>query len=285
MRLVHLAGAEHPELALLREGSVVPLRPALPAGVVTLDDAIELGPGTLRAAADKLGDADGIPLAAASLAAPVLRPSKVLCIGMNYRDHAEEQGVELPDQPLLFAKFPSALTGPDSTIGWSPKLTSQVDWEAELAVVVGRRLRNVSAADASEGVFGYTAANDLSARDIQFGDGQWVRGKSLDGFLPLGPAVVTADSFDPSAKAIRSYVNGELMQDSSTDQLIFGVGEILSFLSRSFTLTPGDIVLTGTPAGVGAFRDPPVFLGDGDVVEIEIEGIGTLRNTMREVRD
>ncbi|MEZ5077236.1 MAG: fumarylacetoacetate hydrolase family protein [Solirubrobacterales bacterium] len=284
MRLVHLAGPEGPEPALIRKNGVVSLRPTLPAAVSTLDDAITLGAETLHAAAAELDGADATPLADVTLAAPLLRPSKVLCIGMNYRDHADEQGVELPSSPLLFAKLPSALTGPDSTVSWSSELTSQVDWEAELAVVVGRPLREVSPGAALEGVFGYTAANDLSARDIQFADGQWVRGKSLDGFLPLGPALVTADSYDPSAKAIRSRVNGKLMQNSNTDQLIFGVGEILSFLSRAFTLLPGDVVLTGTPAGVGAFREPPIFLGNGDVVEIEIEGLGTLRNLMREVR-
>lgn len=283
MKLVHLASPDGPEPALVVDDGAVSLRAGLPADVKTLDDAIALGAQGLQAAAGAVAGAEPVPLVGAPLASPLLRPSKVLCVGMNYRDHAEEQDVELPSQPLIFAKMPSALTAPDSVVSWSPELTEQVDWEAELAVVVGQRLRNASAGEAREGVFGYTAANDLSARDIQFADGQWVRGKSLDGFLPLGPALVTADSFDPDAKAIRSRVNGEQMQDSCTDQLIFGVGDILSFLSRSFTLLPGDLVLTGTPAGVGAFREPPVFLHDGDVVEVEIEGIGTLRNTMREL--
>ena len=218
----------------------------------------------------------------AQLAAPILRPSKVMCIGMNYRDHAEEQGIELPRSPVLFAKFPSSLAAPGEQIAWSRALTMEVDWEAELAVIIGKPLRNASREEGLASVFGYTAANDLSARDLQFSDGQWVRAKSLDGFLPIGPAITLAEQFDPSNKAIRSRVNGELMQESNTDQLIFGIGELLEFLSQSFSLLPGDLLLTGTPAGVGAFRDPPRFLADGDVVEIEIEGVGTLSNTMRE---
>jgi 5-carboxymethyl-2-hydroxymuconate isomerase len=163
-------------------------------------------------------------------------------------------------------------------------LTQRVDWEVELAVVVGRRMRRVAEADALAHVFGYSVANDVSARDIQFGDGQWVRGKSLDTFCPLGPVVVTADEVpDPQALGLWTRVNGETVQDSTTAQMVFGVAELLAFCSRSFTLEPGDVVLTGTPWGCGEFMDPPRSLGHGDVVEVEVEGIGVLRNEIAEV--
>lgn len=260
------------------DGGVVDVADA--AGYGTLDELIASGPAAWEAARAAISEAPTRP-GPRDLAAPLTRPSKIVCIGLNYHDHAVEQGLELPEAPLTFAKFPSALNAPDGVVEWSASITEQVDWEAELAVVVGRPLRRVDAAEALAGVFGYTAANDLSARDVQFSDGQWVRGKSLDGFLPLGPAVVTADEFgDPGGHRILARVNGEVMQDSSTDQLIFDIGDVLSRLSQSFTLLPGDLVLTGTPAGVGAFRQPPMFLGAGDVVEVEVEGIGVLRTTV-----
>jgi 5-carboxymethyl-2-hydroxymuconate isomerase len=184
-----------------------------------------------------------------------------------------------PERPLIFAKFPSALTGPDAELDWPEGLTEQVDWEVELAVVVGRRTRLVEPAEALDALFGYTAANDVSARDLQFTDQQWVRGKSLDSFCPLGPVIVTPDEFgDPQDKRLVTRVNGETMQDSSTAEMIFGVAEIVSFLSRFCTLEPGDLILTGTPSGVGHTRNPPVSMKAGDVVEVEIDGIGGLRN-------
>lgn len=220
----------------------------------------------------------------APLLHPLIAPSKIIGIGLNYRDHCEEQGVEPPDHPTVFAKFPSSLLGPGGVITWSTSLTQKVDYEGELAVVIGRVARNVSASEAYYYVFGYTVANDVSARDIQFGDKQWVRGKSLDTFCPLGPWVVTQDEIgDPMNLSIRTRVNGEIRQDSTTGNMIFDVATLIEFLSRSFTLLPGDIILTGTPAGVGIFRDPPLLLQDGDTVEVEIEGIGTLRNTCRTV--
>jgi 2-keto-4-pentenoate hydratase/2-oxohepta-3-ene-1,7-dioic acid hydratase in catechol pathway len=279
MRLAHVITESGATLAAIDGDEVV----LLPDIASTIDDLIAAGsPGLQRLEAAQCESAARMAIVDAQLAAPVLRPSKVMCIGMNYRDHAEEQGIELPRSPVLFAKFPSSLAAPGEEIGWSRALTMQVDWEAELAVIIGKPLRNASREEGLASVFGYTAANDLSARDLQFTDGQWVRAKSLDGFLPIGPAITLAEQFDPSSKIIRSRVNGELMQESNTDQLIFGIGEILEFLSHSFSLLPGDLLLTGTPAGVGAFRDPPRFLADGDVVEIEIEGVGILSNTMRE---
>lgn len=223
----------------------------------------------------------GVDLGAISdprLLAPV-RPSKVVAIGLNYRDHIEEAGLEEPKAPLVFAKFPSAIVGPDEPIVIDPAVAERVDWEVELAVVIGRAMRNVPAEQALAHVFGYTVANDVSARDVQFGDGQWVRGKSLDTFCPVGPWVVTADEIpNPQALRLRTRVNGETVQDASTDRMVFGVAELLAYCSRSFTLQPGDLVLTGTPWGCGEFMTPPRSLGDGDVVEVEIDGIGCLRN-------
>jgi len=222
------------------------------------------------------------PLASTELLAPVPRPGKVVAIGRNYREHANEEGVEPPSAPLVFSKWPSSVVGPGADIRWDPELTGQVDYEAELAVVIGRTARNVTEGAALDHVLGYTCLNDVSARDLQFGDGQWVRGKSLDTFCPMGPILVTADELtDPQDLAITCRVGDELLQDSRTSQMYFGVATIISYLSRSFTLEPGDVIATGTPAGVGAFRDPPRFLADGERVMVEIEGIGALVNTCR----
>jgi 2-keto-4-pentenoate hydratase/2-oxohepta-3-ene-1,7-dioic acid hydratase in catechol pathway len=217
---------------------------------------------------------------AGELAAP-LQPGKIVAIGLNYLDHIRESNLPRPAQPLVFAKFPSSVTGPGDAIVVDAELTAQVDWEVELGVVVGRRMRDVSVGAALDSVFGYTVGNDVSARDVQFSESQWTRGKSFDTFCPLGPVVVTADEIpDPQALALRTRVNGEVMQDSSTAEMLFGVAELLSFCSRSFTLEPGDLLLTGTPWGCGYFMDPPRALRVGDVVECEVEGIGTLRNTV-----
>ncbi len=216
--------------------------------------------------------------AGARLLAP-LRPPKIVAIGLNYRDHVIESGVDAPERPLVFAKFPSAVIGPDAEIEVDAELSERVDWEVELAAVVGRRMRNVSEADALDHVFGYTVANDVSARDVQFADVQWIRGKNLDTFCPLGPVVLTADELpDPQTVKLRTRVNGETVQDSSTAAMIFGVAELLAFCSRSFTLEPGDVLLTGTPWGCGDFMSPRRSLAPGDVVEVEAEGIGVLRN-------
>jgi 5-carboxymethyl-2-hydroxymuconate isomerase len=212
------------------------------------------------------------------LAAP-LRPGKIVAIGLNYLDHIRESNLPRPERPLVFAKFPSSVIGPGEAIELDRALTSRVDWEVELAVVIGRRMRRVPVPDALDHVLGYTVGNDVSARDVQFSESQWIRAKSFDTFCPLGPVVVTADEIpDPQALALRTRVNGEVMQDSSTAEMVFGVAELLSFCSHSFTLEPGDVVLTGTPWGCGEFMDPPRSLEAGDVVETEIDGIGTLRN-------
>ncbi|MBN1659703.1 MAG: fumarylacetoacetate hydrolase family protein [Anaerolineae bacterium] len=217
------------------------------------------------------------------LLAPVPNPSKIIAVGVNYLDHCRESGNQPPHSPVLFAKFPTAVIGPEQPIVWDPALTRQVDYEAELAVVIGREARHVPAPRALDVVFGYTCANDVSARDLQFSDRQWVRAKSLDTFCPLGPHLVTADEVpDPGALAIACRVNGVTLQDSSTSEMLFGVPALIEFITRAFTLLPGDVILTGTPAGTGAFREPPLFLQHGDVVEIEIEGLGTLRNPCHE---
>lgn len=224
-------------------------------------------------AATELGGIDEV-----TLRAPV-SPRKIVAIGLNYRDHIEEAGLDPPESPLVFAKFPSSMIGPGAPIVINPALTERVDWEVELGVVIGRSMRNVGTADALSHVFGYTVANDVSARDLQFADGQWVRGKSLDTFCPVGPWVVSPDEIpDPQALRLRTRVNGELVQDASTAQMVFSVAELLAYCSASFTLEPGDLLLTGTPWGCGEFMTPRRSLRDGDVVEVEIDGIGTLRN-------
>lgn len=209
--------------------------------------------------------------------APVTDPEKVVCVGLNYVDHAEEGDNPIPETPVLFSKFPTTVTGPDSTVSWDPALTEKVDYEAELVVVIGEETRRVDEREAFDHVAGYLVGNDLSARDLQHGDGQWVRGKSLDGFAPIGPELVTADEApDPHDRDIWTEVNGERLQDSSTANFIFGVDEIVSFCSRAFTLKPGDLVFTGTPPGVGVYREPPVLLGDGDEVTVGVDGLGEL---------
>ena len=209
---------------------------------------------------------------------PIERPQKIICIGLNYRDHAEEQGGELPERPLLFAKWPNTLIGPGDPIVL-PSITAKVDYEAELGVVIGARASRVSVGNALEAVAGYVCVNDVSARDLQFSDGQWVRGKSLDTFCPVGPALVPASEIpDPQALGIRAILNGQVMQDSTTANMVFGVAEVVAFISQAITLEPGDLIATGTPAGVGIFRDPQVLLEAGDEITIEIDGIGSLTN-------
>ena len=210
--------------------------------------------------------------------APVPRPGKVVCIGMNYRDHAREIGLGLPNAPTIFSKFSSCVVAPGEPVVM-PADSTQVDYEAELAVVMGRRATQVAADRAYEYVLGYTAFNDVTARDFQFGDLQWQRGKSCDTFAPMGPVIVTADEIpDPHTLRITLARNGIVMQDSNTSQMIFRVPQLIAFITRTITLEPGDVIATGTPAGVGFARKPPVFLETGDVMEVGIERIGLLGN-------
>lgn len=223
-----------------------------------------------------------IPLDRVQFGPPVSNPSKIIGIGLNYLDHIRESKGKIPEVPLLFAKFPNSLLAHNEKITWDPRLTKKVDFEAELAVIIGKTVFDCPEAEAMETIFGYTCANDVSARDLQFGDGQWVRGKSLDTFCPLGPWIVTSDEMpDPHALEIRCWVNGQIKQDSHTSQMIFKLPQLISFLSRHFTLSPGDVILTGTPHGVGAFRTPSFYLKDGDEVVVEIEKVGQLVNRCR----
>ena len=229
--------------------------------------------------------AKAIDISTNSVLLPPVRPGAFLCVGLNYLDHAHESQMELPKKPLLFAKAPNAINGHNQPIR-IPDGSQQVDFEAELAVVIGRTCHHVGAADAAQYVAGYTCTNDVSARDFQFADGQWFRGKSCDGFGPLGPWLVTPSELpDHRTLAIRTRVNGRTMQDSNTNNLIFGVPELIEFISSSITLHAGDVIATGTPPGVGFARKPPVYLKDGDCIEVEIEKIGTLRNHLRLMGD
>ncbi|GIV77334.1 fumarylacetoacetate hydrolase family protein [Litorilinea aerophila] len=233
-----------------------------------------------------LADRLGVPLDQVRLLAPILNPSKVVAIGLNYMDHVRESGGQVPTLATMFAKYPSAIIGPGDEIRWDPELTSKVDFEAELAVVIGKKAKGVAEEDAYDYIAGYMNCHDVSARDLQLEKGdQWIMGKSLDTFCPLGPYLVTRDEIpDPHNLAIRCEVNGVAYQNSSTKELIFKIPYLIAYLSRGITLLPGDVITTGTPDGVGAFRNPPVFLKHGDVVTVEVEGLGRLTNPCVEVR-
>lgn len=279
-------GAAHDRLGLVADGRVLAATELAPGAPATMTELLAKSPEAVDslatvAAPDRIRRL-GRPLEDVELLAPVPRPGKVIGIGRNYREHAAEEGVEAPSSPLVFAKFPSSVIGPQDAIRWNPGLTTEVDYEAELAIVIGRRARRLAPAEAHGAVLGYTCLNDVSARDLQFGDGQWTRAKSLDTFCPLGPYVVTTDEVggEPDL-AIRCLVNGEERQSSRTSLLYFGIAALVSHCSMAFTLEPGDIIATGTPGGIGHFRTPPIYLADGDEVVVEIERIGRLVNRCR----
>jgi 2-keto-4-pentenoate hydratase/2-oxohepta-3-ene-1,7-dioic acid hydratase in catechol pathway len=210
---------------------------------------------------------------------PAVYPGKIIAIGRNYQEHAAEGGSEPPKSPLVFTKFPNALNAHNAPVTLHA-ISEQIDFEAELAVVIGRRANKISEADALSYVFGYSCLNDVSARDLQFSDGQWVRGKSLDGFAPLGPFITTKDEVpDPQSLKIEGILNGEVMQSSNTKMMIFGVAYLISYITQAITLEPGDVIATGTPEGVGVFRKPPRLLKPGDLFEVVIEKVGTLKNS------
>ena len=272
----------------LEHASVGIPTPAEPGGWFDLDgptaQAVARFAGDAAAVAHALAAGAAVP-AAARLGPPVPRPSKVLCIGLNYRDHAIESGLPIPERPLLFSKLPTCVIGPDDPIVL-PEGSEQVDYEAELGVVIGRRVGPRAGALSREAafaaVFGYTNVNDVSARDFQFADGQWQRGKSCDTFCPLGPYVASPDELsDPHTLRIRCRVDGVTLQDSNTREFIFDIPEVITALARHITLEPGDVIATGTPPGVGFARKPPVWLRAGAIVEVEIEGLGVLRNPVR----
>lgn len=269
MKLVsYSTGGGTPHVGFVEDGEVHPL------GGSSMLDYIEHG-----RSADRQPGGGTVPLSEAQLHAPVGRPSKIIAIGLNYEDHAAETGGEAPEKPIVFAKYSNTIVGPDEAIR-IPPITEQADYEAELGVVIGRPAKNVTESEALDYVFGYTNCNDVSSRDLQFSEGgQWTRSKSIDTFAPVGPYIATRDEVpDPQDLSIRCVLNGKTMQDSTTAKMIFPVPELISFLSTGMTLMPGDLIMTGTPAGVGFARDPKVFLKAGDEVTIEIEGLGSLTN-------
>ncbi|MEJ2095920.1 MAG: fumarylacetoacetate hydrolase family protein [Deltaproteobacteria bacterium] len=212
------------------------------------------------------------------IGSPITQPSKIICLGKNYAEHAKEGGFSQPEHPMLFAKAPSALNGPFDPIVL-PMSSSQVDWEVELAVVMGKAARRVAAAEAFDTIAGVTIMNDVSGRDVQFGDGQWFRGKSFDTFAPLGPALVTLDEIEAIDELrLTSRVDGEVMQQGNTGDMIFNIPFLIEYISKDISLFPGDIISTGTPSGVGIFREPPIVLKPGNVVECRIETIGAIKN-------
>ena len=282
MRLVSFKNRnEDPRVGVVVEDRVLPVDSSafpdmnsfLAAGRAALSDAAALAHGQVKAQAT-------YPLSEVRLLAPVNRPGKIIAVGLNYRDHAIETKQEIPTSPVIFAKFPSSINGPDSDVV-IPGDDPQVDYEAELGVVIGRTAKTVSETAALEYVAGYMPLNDVSARRWQFADKQWVRGKSCDTFCPTGPWLTTVDEVpNPHALSIRMRVNGKTVQNSNTSNLIFGIPTLIQFISAAITLEPGDIIATGTPDGVGVFRNPPVFLQRGDVMEVDIERLGILKNRL-----
>ncbi len=275
--------------ALASDNLIIDARRALasswPECPSTLPELIRLGPPVWRRLAGVLPKSGTLRAADIKWHAPIPRPLKnVFCLGLNYASHVQEtskpgRDPKIPTVPVFFTKPPTAINGPYDPIVWDRAATEQVDYEVELAVVIGVSGRNIARSAAPDHVFGYTIMNDVSARDLQFRHGQWFKGKSLDGFAPLGPVVVTADEFgDPQHKRLSLRVNGEPRQESTTANMLFRIDAIIESLSLGMTLEPGDIIATGTPEGVGLGRTPPEYLKDGDVMEAEIEGIGMIRN-------
>lgn len=265
----------------VQTGDQVHVLSSVPAGEPSYDDLanplyLESVAENVKRGAYPTVDPDGI-----DFLAPVPRPGKIVCVGLNYHDHAEEQDEEPPEKPMLFSKAPTSVTDPGSPIVHPPKV-EQVDYEVELGIVIGRTASYVSAANAREYIAGYTAVNDVSARDAQFDDGQFFRGKSYDTFAPMGPALVTGDSIDPNSLNVECRVNGKTKQNSNSGEFIFNVDELVEYISSAMTLRPGDVISTGTPGGVGIFSDPPELLEPGDSVTVEIEGIGALTNPIVE---
>jgi 2-keto-4-pentenoate hydratase/2-oxohepta-3-ene-1,7-dioic acid hydratase in catechol pathway len=289
MRLVTYEADDAWRSAILLKDAVVPTADAadhagLGDGDWNSNRFVISAPAAIRAALGRAAaDLRSNPLARAAdlrLGPPIPDPDKILCMGLNYRDHAAEAGLDLPTVPLFFAKFRNSLIGPADQIVL-PTASTKIDYEAELAVVIGSRCRNVAVEDALGHVAGAMALNDVSARDLQTQASQWTMGKAIDTFAPCGPALVLCDEIsDLQALGIRTRVNGVTLQDANTSLMVFGVAEAIAFLTRVMTLEPGDIIATGTPAGVGMARQPRVWLRDGDIVEVEIDEIGTLRNAV-----
>ncbi|ELZ78974.1 fumarylacetoacetate hydrolase domain containing 2A [Haloferax volcanii DSM 14919] len=282
MQLVRYTAGGAPEWGVRRDDEVVPL-----SGLredVTVQNLNSPGFLTVVEDAADAAEDQSVPVEDVKLLAPVPRPGKIVCVGLNYHDHAEEQDEEVPERPLLFGKAGTSVTNPGDPIV-HPAAIDEVDYEVELGVVIGQTAKNVDAEDAFDYVAGYTAINDVSGRDAQFDDGQFFRGKSYDTFAPMGPTFVPEDDLDPHNLDVACRVNGETKQESNTSEFIFGVDEVVEYISNITTLRPGDVISTGTPGGVGIFRDPPELLEPGDSVDVEIEGIGTLTNPVVAERD
>lgn len=289
MRVVRYEGSDRvTRLGALTDSGVIDLKVAASAAGIAVDTFTDIasflsaGEAGVRNAGKLVQEASkaaSTPLENVVLRAPLPKPGKIIAVGLNYRDHSMEAGAkEPPKTPIIFAKFTTSICGPGDSIV-IPVGDPQVDYEAELAVVIGRKAKAIAAANALQYVAGYMPLNDVSARAWQFGDKQWVRGKSCDTFCPIGPYLTTRDEVpDPHSLGIFARVNGATLQDSNTSKMIFRIPELIAFISASMTLEPGDIIATGTPEGVGVFRKPPVFLKPGDVVEIEIQNLGVLRN-------
>lgn len=279
-----------PQLGAVVDGKVINLAQASEGKLPNdMRAFVEMGDAALaqaQAIVDKGAGSDAIAESDVKLLAPIRNPSKVIAIGLNYMDHVRESGGQVPSLATMFCKYPSSIIGPGEAIRWDPSLTQKVDFEAELALVIGKRASKVREEDAYDYILGYLNCHDVSARDLQLEKGdQWIMGKSLDTFCPLGPYLVTKDEIpDPHNLSIKCLVNGEALQDSSTNELIFKIPYLIAYLSRGITLEPGDVITTGTPDGVGAFRKPPIFLKDGDVVTVEVEGLGQLTNPCVEER-
>lgn len=280
MRLVTYQSATGPRVAGLRDGCLIDLNQADPQVPHCIKQLLASGPEVLPRAAAALAEGPALLPEAVRILPPIPNPEKVICVGLNYADHAKEGGMPVPSEPVVFAKFPTAVAAPGQPIEL-PALSAEVDYEAELVLVIGRGGRCIPVQRAGQHIAAYCCGNDVSARDWQLRKpgGQWLLGKSFDTFAPIGPALVTADEVpDPHALRIQLRLNGQVMQDSNTAQFIFSCETLVSYVSGVCTLSPGDLIFTGTPSGVGFARKPPVFLRPGDVVEVEIDRLGVLRN-------
>jgi 2-keto-4-pentenoate hydratase/2-oxohepta-3-ene-1,7-dioic acid hydratase in catechol pathway len=275
VKLLAYARLGSTRLGIWTDGGIRDLTDALGVGDVgeLLARGIDIGEiGDLRSHAAPVDEAEISPRA------PIARPPKIVCVGLNYHDHCREQSIDPPAYPILFSKFANAVSHPGAPVT-RPRATEQLDLECELAVVIGRRASRIEREDAASVIFGYTILNDVTMRDLQREDRQWLRAKGSDGFAPMGPIVVTADEVpDPQSLRLRSFVNGEAWQDSTTAEMVFDVPTLVAFISRTITLEPGDVIATGTPAGVGHYQSPPRYLGGGDMMRCEIDGIGTIEN-------
>ncbi|MFW5834009.1 MAG: fumarylacetoacetate hydrolase family protein [Pseudomonadota bacterium] len=279
MKLVTFERAGANGVGVLLEGGVVPLDAIVADAPADMIGVIEAGDALLDQVRAGLGGATPLPLAEVALLPPIPRPGKILCLGLNYVEHAKEGGHEVPDYPAIFMRTTSSLVAPGAPVV-RPKVSEKLDYEAELTLVIGQHSRNVAEAEALEVVFGYTLLNDVSVRDYQRKTTQWTMGKNFDGTGPMGPAIVTRDELPAGADGlgIRTRLNGQTVQDANTSMMVFKVPRIVAIVSEVMTLEPGDVIATGTPSGVAHARKPPLWMKPGDVIEVEVDGIGTLRN-------